>query len=145
MKWFNTIALLFLAVGGYTQDSLQNKLSFSYSLLGNYGFIFAHSNDVENTANSFPVGMTATLNWQRTDKQILDQYNCFPRHSLLIGVYDFDNSILGRGLNLAYSLEPHFMMNSHLSFYPKVSIGAAFLSNPSDPIKTQLTIPIVYR
>ena len=135
MKWFNTIVLIFIAVVAYTQDSLRSKPSFSYSLFGNYGFIFAHSNDVENTANSFPLGVTATLNWQRSDKQILDQYNCFPRHSLLVGYYDFDNSILGRGLNLAYSLEPHFMMNKHLSFYPKVSIGAAFLSNPSDPIK----------
>jgi Lipid A 3-O-deacylase (PagL) len=119
----------------HAQDSLLTKPSFSYSLFGNYGFIFAHSEDVENTANSFPAGITATFNWQRTDKQILDQYNCFPRHSLLIGFYDFDNSILGRGLNLAYSLEPHFMMSHHLSFYPKVSIGAAFLSNPYDAVK----------
>ena len=119
----------------FAQDSLKSKAHFNYGLQANYGFVFAHSNDVENTANSFPRGITTTFNWQRTDKQILDQYNCFPRQSLLLAFYDFDNSILGRGVNVAYSLEPHFMMSSRLSFYPKVSIGAAILSNPSDPIE----------
>lgn len=118
----------------FAQDSLKSKAHFSYGLQANYGFVFAHSNNVENTANSFPRGITATFNWQRTDKQILDQYNCFPRQSLLIAFYDFDNSILGRGVNVAYSLEPHFMLNNSISFYPKVSIGAAILSNPADPI-----------
>ena len=129
------VLLCFHSLGLFGQTIEDTQSKFSTSFYGNYGFIFAHSNDVENTANSFPVGITASFNWQRTDKQILDQYNCFPRQSLLIGVYDFDNSILGRGINLAYSLEPHFMMSNHLSFYPKVSVGAAFLSNPSDPIK----------
>jgi len=117
------------------QDSVRTSPSFSYSLFSNYGFIFAHTGDVENTANSFPVGITAAFNWQRTDQKILNQYNCFPRHSLLVGYYDFDNSILGKGVNVAYSLEPHFMLSNSLSFYPKVSIGASVLSNPSDPIK----------
>lgn len=117
------------------QDSMRTAPAFSYALFGNYGFIFAHTNDVENTANSFPRGITAAFNWQRTDNQILNQYNCFPRHSFLLAFYDFDNSILGRGVNAAYSLEPHFMMNSWLSLYPKVSVGAAFLSNPNDPVK----------
>jgi len=133
LRYFVCFALF--SVCARAQDTLNTKPAFSYSLFANYGFIFAHSQDVENTANSFPRGITATLNWQRTDKQILDQYNCFPRHSLLVGFYDFDNAVLGRGLNLAYSLEPHFMMTQRLSFYPKVSIGAAFLSNPNDPIK----------
>jgi hypothetical protein len=129
------IAFLFITNSVLAQDSLKSKTFFSYGLQANYGFVFAHSNDVENTANSFPRGFTTTFNWQRTDKQILDQYNCFPRQSLLVAFYDFDNSILGHGVNVAYSLEPHFMMSSHLSFYPKVSIGAALLSNPADPIK----------
>ncbi len=117
------------------QDSARVKPAFSYGSYGHYGFIFAHTNDVENTANSFPKGITASLNWQRTDKQILDQYNCFPRHSLLLAFYDFDNTILGRGANVAYSLEPHFVMTKGLSLYPKVSVGAAFLSNPNDRFK----------
>lgn len=130
------IVLFFLIENtSLAQDSLKRKALFSYGLQANYGFVFAHAQDVENTANSFPRGFSTTLNWQRTDKQILDQYNCFPRQSLLLAFYDFDNSILGRGVNIAYTLEPHFMLNSHLSFYPKVSIGAALLSNPFDPIK----------
>jgi hypothetical protein len=133
VKWL--LVFLLLGKSTFAQDLLKTKPFFSYGLQANYGFVFAHSNDVENTANSFPRGLTATFNWQRTDKQILDQYNCFPRQSILLAFYDFDNSILGRGVNLAYSLEPHFMMNRNLSFYPKVSIGAAILSNPSDPIK----------
>ncbi len=133
---FNSLfAILLICKTVFAQDSLKSKALFSYGLQANYGFVFAHSNNVENTANSFPRGITTTFNWQRTDKQILDQYNCFPRQSLLLAFNDFDNSILGRGVNVAYSLEPHFMMSNRLSFYPKVSIGAAILSNPSDPIK----------
>jgi Lipid A 3-O-deacylase (PagL) len=133
ISWVFTFCLVSKSI--QSQDSLKAKAFFNYGLQANYGFVFAHSNDVENTSNSFPRGLTAALNWQRTDKQILDQYNCFPRQSLLLAIYDFDNSILGKGVNLAYSLEPHFMINQQLSFYPKVSIGAAILSNPSDPIK----------
>jgi hypothetical protein len=129
----------------FAQDSLKSKAHFNYGLQANYGFVFAHSNDVENTANSFPRGITTTFSWQRTDKQILDQYNCFPRQSLLLAFYDFDNSILGRGVNVAYSLEPHFMMSSRLSFYPKVSIGAAILSNPSDPINNPARGGLTYQ
>ena len=127
------IVLSLIGKAVLAQDSLKSKARFSYGLQANYGFVFAHSNNVENTANSFPRGFTTTLNWHRTDKQIVDQYNCFPRQSLLLAFYDFDNSILGQGVNVAYTLEPHFVMNSRLSFYPKVSIGASILSNPSDP------------
>ncbi|MFM9837064.1 MAG: acyloxyacyl hydrolase [Cyclobacteriaceae bacterium] len=134
--WLFVLLLSLLAsLVGHSQDSIKSKPSFSHGLFAHYGFIFAHSKNVENTDNSFPRGLTAAFNWQRTDKQVLDRYNCFPRQSLLVAFYDFDNSILGRGINLAYSLEPHFMINKYLSFYPKVSIGAAALSNPADSIK----------
>ena len=79
----------------FAQDSLKSKAHFNYGLQANYGFVFAHSNDVENTANSFPRGITTTFNWQRTDKQILDQYNCFPRQSREIAFKKFsDNKMI---------------------------------------------------
>jgi hypothetical protein len=148
MKLITLCASLFLITTDRlcAQDSLSMKHSFSYGLYGNYGFIFAHSVDVENTANSFPAGLTASFNWQRTDKQIANQYNCFPRHSLLIGYYNFDNTILGKGLNIAYSIEPHFMISQRLSFFPKASIGAALLSNPYDaetnPTNNSYSLPV---
>lgn len=119
-----------------SQDStvLKSQLRFSIGAYANYGFIFAHSDKVQNTSNAFPTGFTTALNWQRTDRQDFDRYHCLPRHSLLIAYYDFDKAILGKGLNVSYSLEPHFMLNQEVSVYPKFSAGLGFLSNPYDTI-----------
>ncbi len=118
------------------QDSttLKSPLSFSIGTYINYGFIFAHSDKVQNTANAFPIGFTTALNWQRTDRQDFDLYRCLPRHSLLIAYYNFDKAILGKGVNISYSLEPHFMLSEKLSLYPKFSAGLGILSNPHDSI-----------
>jgi hypothetical protein len=127
-----TLSLLYQY--SYAQDSLKSKPSFSYSLSGKYGFIVPHREDVLGAANSFPRGVKASMNWHHTDQQTINRYGCFPRHSLLIAYYDFDNPLFGKAMNVAYSLEPYLMLSNRLSFYPRISIGGAFLTNPADPI-----------
>ncbi len=128
----------------YSQDSIKTKPSFSYSLFAHYGYALSHPE--QNTTSSFPQGLISSLNWQRTDQEILNQYGCFPRQSLSVGFYDFDNSVYGRGINLVYSLEPHFMLNSSLSFYSKISVGGTSLSNPfssaNNPRNKAYSLPV---
>jgi Lipid A 3-O-deacylase (PagL) len=119
---------------GHSQDSLKLKPAFSYGLSGHYGFIVPHSEDVARAGNSFPRGMKASLSWHHTDQQTINRYGCFPRHSLSFAFYDFDNPLFGKAVSVAYSLEPHLMWSDRLSFYPRISIGSAILSNPFDPV-----------
>jgi hypothetical protein len=145
IKYLSFLVLsLFVNQAGHSQDSIKTKPSFTYSLFAYYGF--ALSRPEQNSTNSFPRGLTAVINWHRTDQEIFNQYGCFPRQSLSIAFFDFDNSVYGRGINLAYSLEPHLMPNKHLSFYPRISIGAISLSNPfssaNNPTNKAYSLPV---
>ncbi len=95
-----------------------------------YGFIFAHSQDVQNTKGSNPLGAELVLSWQRNDPDTWDLCNCFPRNGLLLSYYDFDNAVLGRGVNASYFLEPTYKLTqkSFLSF--KGAAGLSYLTNP---------------
>jgi hypothetical protein len=121
---------------GVSQDptASTSPLMFSEGMNANYGFVLAHSSKVEKTSNAFPVGLTASFNWQRTDRDDFDLYKCLPRHVLQVAYYNLDNSALGKGVNVSYALEPHFMLNRNVSVYPKFAGGLGFLSNPHDSI-----------
>lgn len=128
-----------LALGthsGVSQDSTSTKgpLMFSIGLNTNYGFVLAHSSKVEKTSNAYPVGFTASFNWQRTGRDDFDLYKCLPRHILQVAYYNLDNQALGKGVNISYAIEPHFMVNRNVSVYPKFAAGLGVLSNPHDSI-----------
>ena len=91
-------------------DSIENKQStyklkniFSSGLGVQHGFIFAHSQAVQNTKGSYPTGVEVILSWQRNDASIWELCNCFPRKGLLLAYYDYDNAILGKVLQLLIS------------------------------------------
>jgi opacity protein-like surface antigen len=121
---------------GISQDSTAAKgpLMFSMGLNANYGFVLAHSSKVEKTSHAYPIGFTASFNWQRTGRDDFDLYKCLPRHVLQIAYYNLDNSALGKGVNISYAIEPHFMVNRNVSVYPKFAAGLGLLSNPHDSI-----------
>lgn len=131
-----SLVLIFSSYAGLSQDStvVKSPLMFSVSTMANYGFIVAHSEKVQNTSNAHPAGITVALNWQRTDRQDFDLYRCLPRHSLQLAYYSLGKDFLGKGVNVSYAMEPHFMLNNSLSLYPKIAAGLGFLSNPHDSI-----------
>ena len=133
---FASLPLLTIAQDtGYIQKpSVPSKQNiFSVGLGAQYGFVFAHSESVQNTKGSYPYGAELLLSWQRNDQKTWDLCNCYPRKGLLLGYYNYDNSILGKGLVSAYFLEPTYRLNKSIFFSFKGAAGIAWLSNPYDP------------
>ena len=99
------------------------------------GFIFAHSEAVQNTKGSHPIGVELILSWKRNDAAVWDLCNCYPRKGLLLTYNDYDNSILGQGFSAAYFLEPTYRLSRNLFFSFKAASGLSYLTNPFDSIK----------
>jgi hypothetical protein len=100
-----------------------------------YGSIFAHSPAVENTANSFPWGIQLEANWQKISKKVWDNCYCYPQVGFLVSYYNYDNTILGKSIQVAYFLEPTFKLTQRTSFSVRGIVGLSYLTNPYDSIK----------
>ena len=112
----------------------KNKQVKSLSAGIQHGFIFAHSEAVQNTKDANPTGIEITLTKQRTDSAIWNLCNCYPRRGLLFSFYDYDNKLLGKSATAAYFLEPVYRLGKNLSFSFKGAAGISYLSNPFDSI-----------
>jgi hypothetical protein len=108
---------------------------FSIGLGVQHGFIFAHSEAVQNTKGARPTGVEVTLSWQRTDSAAWNLCNCYPRKGLLVSYYDYDTKILGKSLTAAYFLEPTYKINNRTFFSFRGAGGFSYLTNPFDSLK----------
>lgn len=107
---------------------------FSKAVGIQHGFIFAHSEAVQNTSGANPTGAEISLAWQRNDSATWVLCNCYPRKGLLISYYDFDTKILGKGFTAAYFLEPTYRVGKNIFFSFIGSAGLSWLTNPFDSI-----------
>jgi hypothetical protein len=135
------IANIFLKDILAQKDSSWNKQStskmnmFSSGLGVQHGFIFAHSQAVQNTKGSHPTGIEAIFSWQRNDASIWALCNCYPRTGLLLAYYDYNNAILGKSFTTAYFLEPVYRLNKNIHFSFKGAAGLSYLTNPFDSLQ----------
>ncbi len=113
-----------------SRESTSKQNIFSAGLGVKYGFIFAHSEEVENTKGSRPSGVELVLSWQRNDRKSWDLCNCYPRKGLLLAYYNYDNKVLGRGYAAKYFLEPTYRLGKNIFFSFKAAAGIAYLTNP---------------
>jgi hypothetical protein len=100
-----------------------------------YGSIFAHSEAVQNTAGSNPVGVELSYTWQRRDKGVVDLCNCFPRQGIVLSYFNFDTEILGRGYMAGWMLEPTYRLGNKLQLGIKGIAGLTYMTNPFDSVK----------
>ena len=120
-----------------TVETAKQKPLFSVGLGVQHGFIFAHSEDVENTQGARPTGIETILSWQRNDSAIFDLCHCYPRQGLLLAYYDYDVDVLGKSGTAAYFLEPTYRITDRMLFSFKGAGGVSYLSNPFDSIANQ--------
>jgi len=111
------------------------KEIFSVAVGLQHGFIFAHSEAVENTRGAHPTGAEVILSWQRSDSAIWNLCNCFPRKGLLLAYYNYDNRYLGKSLTGAYFLEPAYRLSKGSFFAFKGAAGLSYLTNPFDSVR----------
>lgn len=115
--------------------ALKLRDMFSIGVGVQHGFIFAHSEAVENTKGSHPTGVEVILSWQRNDSAIWSLCNCYPRKGLLLSYYDYDNQVLGKSITAAYFLEPSYRLSDGAFFAFKGAAGLSYLTNPFDSLK----------
>lgn len=116
------------------EDKVRPINMFSAGLGVQSGFIFAHSESVQNTKGARPVGVELIFSWQRNDPLIVDLCNCYPRKGLLLSYYSYDNAALGKGITAAYFLEPTYRLGKNLFFSFRAAGGLSYLTNPFDTI-----------
>ena len=134
---FSLTALAFFYAAGAQTDSTQHSKAeevFSAGLGVQHGFIFAHSEAVQNTKGARPTGVEAILSWQRTDSIPWNLCNCYPRKGLLLSYYNYDTKILGKSLTAAYFLEPVYKLSDRTFFSFRGAGGVSYLTNPFDSV-----------
>lgn len=111
-----------------------------------YGFIFAHSRDVSNLANSYPSGIEFNLSKRLTSQKTWDQCHCFPHVGLIFSYFDYDNSIVGKSVTAAPYLEPVFKINPSIHFSVRGALGLSYLTHPydalSNPANQSYSMPV---
>jgi hypothetical protein len=110
------------------KEKQSSLLSFGLGI--QYGTIFAHSEEVQNTSGARPIGIEAILGWQRNDAAAFSLCNCYPRQGLLLAYYDYDVAVLGKSGTAAYFLEPTYRISDSFLFSFKGAGGFSYLSNP---------------
>lgn len=103
-----------------------------------YGFIFAHSKDVENTRGSYPLGIALEYSKLKFDSSTYSLCRCYPRTGLSLMYFNYDNKVLGHSISSIYFLEPSFIINKKLLFTPRGGVGLSFLTHPYHPIHNPL-------
>lgn len=120
-----------------TTDTIKPAAKISvagFSVGAHYGSIFAHSEEVQNTAGANPLGIELSYTIQRGDKGVVDLCNCYPRQGLVFSYFDFDNEILGKGAMLGWTLEPTYRLGKKLELGVRGIAGLTWLSNPFDSL-----------
>ena len=115
-------------------STAKQKPLFSIGLGIQHGFIFAHSEEVQNTSGARPTGIEAILSWQRNDAASFSLCHCYPRQGVMLAYYDYDVGILGKSGTAAYFLEPTYRIGKNVLFSFKGAAGLSYLNNPYDSI-----------
>ena len=98
------------------------------------GFIFAHSQSVQNTKGAHPTGVEFFLGNQRNDAAVWNLCHCYPRKGLLLSYYNYDTRILGSSFSASWFLEPVYRLRKNLFFSFRGTAGASYLTRPFDSI-----------
>jgi hypothetical protein len=123
---------LFIALAVTAQkDSIQK--SFGMKLYG--GEVFVHSDAVKNIKGAKPYGIELEFAKQQTNYNSWNLSSAYVKSGWALSYFNYDNSIVGKGVIASRFIEPQYRITSNLQFLIKASIGAAYLSNPNDAVK----------
>lgn len=100
-----------------------------------YGFIFAHSQEVQNTKGANPVGIEFFYAKRDTSVKTYNACKCNTQQGLNLVYFNYDNRILGHVLALNYVFEPTFNLSENSALSIKGQFGLAYQSNPYHEIK----------
>ncbi len=127
---FNSVIGYFLMLFFFFDREVfcQNVVSIGSEV--HYGFIIPHTIEVHNTKGSRPFGSLFLVNFIDTSQKIVNLCHCIKNNGLNIGVFNYDNKVLGYGLGLNYFLEPQFWLSKKWLFVTRGLIGIMYQTNP---------------
>jgi hypothetical protein len=145
MKW--KILFVFLLTVSDLCAQLDKPLELKGFTLGShYGFIFAHSEDVQNTAGANPFGVELIYTTQNLTEKAWQNCNCFLNTGFGFNYFDFDNAVLGKAASIFYNFEPQFKLTKKSKLLFDAFGGLSFLSNPynanSNPSNRSYSLPV---
>ncbi len=129
------LALIFYPQFLLSQHSIRNDTVsptsiYSVGIGAHYGFVFAHSDEVQNTSGSKPWGIELDFNKQLLKNKAWEECNCFPRTGILISYFNLDNDDLGHSINAAMYVEPFLSTSHRFNLSMKGAAGLSYLTHP---------------
>ncbi len=104
-----------------------------YGLKSHYGFIVAHTPDLEPISQTNPYGFQIEMSKLRTSDKAWKTCFCYGRSGFAFSYFNYANpNILGSSYNLIYFVEPYFTYQGPLKFSLRGSIGATYLDTIFD-------------
>jgi hypothetical protein len=100
-----------------------------------YGFIFAHSQDVQNTKGANPAGIELLKLWRDTSQQTYNACKCNVQKGFNVVYFNYDNRILGSAIAGNFVFEPTFNLTKKATLAIKGQFGLAYQTNPYDAVK----------
>jgi hypothetical protein len=131
MYRFATILIsLLLAVSSFAQSAERR-----WSVIGARGFIYAHTQDVENTRGAQPTGIQVDYAWRRTDSSFFKKLNGLPSQGISLHIFDYNNEVLGNTIGASYFIEPSIRFSKHTGIMMRAQIGFSYHNRPFHPAR----------
>lgn len=145
MKCIILCFCLTIGINCFGQPHEQLNLK-GFSLGAHYGFIFAHSQDVQNTSGANPYSAELIYTTQNLTEKSWQNCNCFLNTGFGVNYFNFDNVILGKATSIFYNFEPQFKLTQKSKLLIDAYGGLSFLTNPHDvnsnPNNLSYSLPI---
>ncbi|GAA4276402.1 hypothetical protein GCM10022259_11260 [Aquimarina mytili] len=108
-------------------------VSTFYGLKSHYGFIIAHTPDLEPISQTNPYGFQIEMSKLRASDKAWKTCFCYGRTGFAFTYFNYANpSVLGNSYNLIYFVEPYFTYQGNFKLSLRGSIGATYLDTIFD-------------
>lgn len=110
--------------------SFEKRVHYTISVKPTAGFVFAHDEQVSNTAGTYITGFEIKLNRKRLDEKARQYRSKLFNSGFSFAYARFSKEFLGNGIYGAYFIQPYFINNENVTFGPIAKVGLSLNSNP---------------
>lgn len=103
---------------------------YTLSARPTFGFVFAHDEQVSNTAGTYITGAEIKLNRIRLDAKAKRYSSKSFNSGFSLAYFQFSKQFLGHGIFGFYFIEPYIVNNEKFTLAPVAKIGLSYNSNP---------------
>ncbi len=125
--------LLFCTLLASTYYSVSQVNPTFYGIKSHYGFIIAHSPELQPISQTNPFGIQLEYSKLKISDKAWKTCNCYGRSGFSFAYYNYNNQdVLGSSYNLIYYVEPYFVYKSPVKLSLRGAIGATYLDKIFD-------------